>query len=58
MIDNIILLITGLLHQRSMEDLVNRCHPLGKFEQLEAISVANTPADLYNHVIVDTPLGN
>ena len=34
-----------------------KCHPLGSFEQMEAIHVASTPAELYNAVLVDTPLG-
>ena len=58
MIDNIILLITGTLHQRPISELVSKCHPLGSFEQMEAIHVASTPAELYNAVLVDTPLGN
>ena len=57
MIDNIILLITGSLHQRPISELVTKCHPLGSFEQMEAINVASTPAELYNAVLIDTPLG-
>lgn len=56
MIDNIILLITGTLHQRPIGELIPKCHPLGSFEQMEAIHVAATPAELYNAVLVDTPL--
>jgi len=56
MIDNIILLITGTLHQRPISELISKCHPLGSFEQMEAIHIANTPAELYNAVLVDTPL--
>ena len=56
MIDNIILLITGTLHQRPINELVSKCHPLGSFEQMEAIHIASTPAELYNAVLVDTPL--
>ncbi len=29
---------------------------MGSFDQMEAIHVAATPADLYNAVLVDTPL--
>ena len=57
MIDNIILLITGTLHHRPISELIPKCHPLGSFEQMEAIHVASTPAELYNAVLVDTPLG-
>ncbi|KAI1295492.1 V-type proton ATPase subunit d [Halotydeus destructor] len=56
MIDNIILLITGTLHQRPISELIPKCHPLGSFDQMEAIHVAATPADLYNAVLVDTPM--
>ncbi|CAG2215357.1 ATP6D [Mytilus edulis] len=56
MIDNIILLITGTLHQRPLSELIPKCHPLGSFEQMEAIHIASTPAELYNAVLVDTPL--
>ncbi|RCN30111.1 hypothetical protein ANCCAN_24120, partial [Ancylostoma caninum] len=30
----------------------------GSFEQMEAIHIASTPAELYNAVLVDTPLAN
>lgn len=56
MIDNIVLLITGTLHQRPISELISKCHPLGSFEQMEAIHIASTPAELYNAVLVDTPL--
>lgn len=57
MIDNIVLLIIGTLRHRALNDLLPRCHPLGTFEQLGGIAVADTPAQLYSAVIVDTPLG-
>ena len=57
MIDNIILLITGTLHQRPITELVPKCHPLGSFEEMASINIASTPADLYNAVMIDTPLG-
>ena len=57
MIDNIVLLITGALHQRPISELMPKCHPLGTFDQIEAINVASTSQELYNAVLVDTPLG-
>lgn len=57
MIDNVILLITGTLRQRPLEELVPKCHPLGNFEQMEAVSIAPNPAELFNAILVDTPLG-
>jgi V-type H+-transporting ATPase subunit d len=56
MIDNIVLLITGSLHGRPIGELIAKCHPLGSFEQMEALNIASTTAELYNAVIVDTPL--
>lgn len=53
MIDNIVLLITGSLHQRPLQELLPKCHPLGSFEQMEAIHIATTPAELYNAVLVE-----
>ena len=57
MIDNIILLITGTLHDRTITELVPKCHPLGSFEEMASINIAATPVELYNAVLVDTPLG-
>jgi hypothetical protein len=56
MIDNIVLLITGHLHQRSIQELLPKCHPLGMFEQMGAITVADNSASLYNAILIDTPL--
>lgn len=56
MIDNIVLLITGTLHDRDISELVPKCHPLGLFETMATLAIASTPSDLYNSVLVDTPL--
>ncbi|EGD76285.1 proton ATPase accessory subunit [Salpingoeca rosetta] len=56
MIDNIILLITGILHERDVAELIPKCHPLGVFPELKTLSIANTTEELYNSVLVDTPL--
>lgn len=34
-----------------------KCHPLGIFDQMEAVTIANNPSELYNAILVDTPLG-
>lgn len=57
MIDNVILIITGTLHERDTHELLDRCHPLGVFETMPALCVATTVAELYNTVLVETPLG-
>eukprot|EP00126_Sphaerothecum_destruens_P012750 Sdes_comp21843_c0_seq1m20395 len=58
MIDNIILLITGTLHERDIAELIPKCHPLGIFETMATLCIASTPAELYNSVLIDTPLAD
>lgn len=57
MIDNVILLITGTLHERNTSELLERCHPLGVFETLPALCVATNVEELYRTALVETPLG-
>ncbi|XP_061695039.1 V-type proton ATPase subunit d 1-like [Syngnathoides biaculeatus] len=57
MIDNVVLLITGTLKHRQVEELLPRCHPLGAFDQMAAVGLARTPTELYTAILVDTPLG-
>jgi V-type H+-transporting ATPase subunit d len=56
MIDNIALLITGTLHERDTRELLERCHPLGWFETMPVLCVATNIEELYNTVLVETPL--
>eukprot|EP00171_Calliarthron_tuberculosum_P011391 IDg11391t1 len=56
MIDNLILLISGTLHDRDLSELLDKCHPLGLFDSMASICVASTPEDLYREIVVDTPL--
>ncbi|KAE8215007.1 hypothetical protein CF327_g1651 [Tilletia walkeri] len=56
MIDNVILLITGTLHERDTHELLERCHPLGVFDTMPALCVATTVEELYHSVLVETPL--
>ncbi|KAJ1559133.1 H(+)-transporting V0 sector ATPase subunit d, partial [Nowakowskiella sp. JEL0078] len=56
MIDNIILLITGTLHERDTHELLERCHPLGMFDSIAALCVATNVTELFNTVLVETPL--
>ena len=57
MIDNVILIITGTLHERDTHELLERCHPLGVFDTLPALCVATNVEELYQSVLVETPLG-
>jgi len=56
MIDNVILLITGTLHERDTHELLERCHPLGVFDTLPALCVATNVEELYHTALVETPL--
>jgi V-type H+-transporting ATPase subunit d len=56
MIDNVVLLISGTLHDRDTQELIEKCHPLGKFEAMETITVAQSVAELYRLIIIETPL--
>lgn len=56
MIDNVVLLITGTLHERDTTELLEKCHPLGMFKSMASLSVAHSVSDLYNNVLIDTPL--
>jgi len=56
MIDNVILLITGTLHERDTHELLEHCHPLGVFDTMAALCVATNMNELYHTVLVETPL--
>lgn len=56
MIDNVVLIVTGTLHERDVQELLEKCHPLGMFEALASLAVAQNVRDLYRLVLVDTPL--
>jgi len=56
MIDNVVLLITGTLHERDTHELLSRCHPLGVFDTMPALCVATNVEELYQSVLVETPL--
>ncbi|KAM5314697.1 V-type proton ATPase subunit d 2 [Glossophaga mutica] len=56
MIDNVVLLMNGTLQKKSVKEVLTKCHPLGQFTEMEAINIAETPSDLFNAVLVETPL--
>lgn len=58
MIDNVALLITGTLHERDTRELLERCHPLGWFETMPVLCVATNVEELYNTMLIETPLKN
>mmetsp|Transcript_18805 Transcript_18805/g.56846 ORF Transcript_18805/g.56846 Transcript_18805/m.56846 type:complete len:352 (-) Transcript_18805:134-1189(-) len=58
MIDNVILIVTGTLHERDVQDLLAKCHPLGMFDSIATLAVASNMRELYRLVLVDTPLAS
>ncbi|XP_012999611.1 V-type proton ATPase subunit d 2 isoform X2 [Cavia porcellus] len=56
MIDNVILLMNGALQKKSVKEILDKCHPLGSFTEMEAVNIAETTSDLFNAVLVETPL--
>lgn len=56
MIDNVVLMVSGTLHNRKKQDILARCHPLGWFDTLPALSAVTDLESLFNVVLVDTPL--
>ena len=56
MIDNIIMLLSGTIHGRSPDDVLERCHPLGYFDTLATVAVAQSTQELYELVLFDSPL--
>lgn len=56
MIDNVVLIVTGTLHERETQELLDKCHPLGMFDAIATLAVATNTRELYRLVLVDTPL--
>ncbi|XP_049710039.1 V-type proton ATPase subunit d 2 isoform X2 [Elephas maximus indicus] len=56
MIDNVILLMNGALQKKPVKDILVKCHPLGSFMEMEAVNIAETASDLFNAILVETPL--
>ena len=63
MIENVMLLLKGTLAGRDINELIAQCHPLGMFRESTMRSIptfesnAQGYADLYQTVLVDTPVG-
>ena len=63
MIENVMLLLRGTLSGRNVNELISQCHPLGMFKESTMRNIpsfeanARGYADLYETVLVDTPVG-
>eukprot|EP00300_Choanocystis_sp_HF-7_P018100 c19935_g1_i1.p1 GENE.c19935_g1_i1~~c19935_g1_i1.p1 ORF type:complete len:376 (-),score=119.41 c19935_g1_i1:133-1206(-) len=56
MIDNVITVINGTIHEQPSEEVIEKCHPLGLFDGLSALSAFEDTSELYEHILCDTPL--
>eukprot|EP01041_Mallomonas_annulata_P000070 gene70-82_t len=63
MIENVMLLLRGTLSGRNVNELIEQCHPLGMFKESTMRNIPSFEsnprgyADLYETVLVDTPVG-
>jgi V-type H+-transporting ATPase subunit d len=57
MIDNVVLIVSGCLHNQHTPELLEKCHPLGMFDAIASLAVASNMQELYQLVLIDTPLG-
>lgn len=61
MISNVLKLITSMRTRaegsRNALDIIYKCHPLGMFETFEVLSTQTTIEDMFQLVLVDTPIG-
>lgn len=63
MIENVMLLLRGTISGRNVNELIAQCHPLGMFKESTMRTIptfeanARGYADLYETVLVDTPVG-
>ncbi|KAL1535267.1 V-type proton ATPase subunit d1 [Salvia divinorum] len=53
MIDNVVQIVTGTLHERNVQELLEKCHPLGMFDSIATLAVAQNMRELYRLVLVD-----
>lgn len=44
------------LMPHAMQELLEKCHPLGMFDSISTLAVASNMRELYRLVLVDTPL--
>eukprot|EP00761_Pharyngomonas_kirbyi_P011610 gb/GECH01011636.1/.p1 GENE.gb/GECH01011636.1/~~gb/GECH01011636.1/.p1 ORF type:complete len:347 (+),score=79.90 gb/GECH01011636.1/:1-1041(+) len=57
MIANVLKVISGARNGHKTLELINKCHPLGMFDTIGALSGASTVEDMYELVLVDSPIG-
>eukprot|EP00834_Sanchytrium_tribonematis_P003547 NODE_140_length_16098_cov_0.678605.p6 type:complete len:343 gc:universal NODE_140_length_16098_cov_0.678605:12187-11159(-) len=55
MMDNVVLILSGTLHERDTDELMRRAHPLGYFDVLPALCVASDTTEL-RALLSESPL--
>jgi len=58
MIDNVVLIMAGAVCGRSLVGLKENFHPLGLFDSIENLLVANDLKEIHRLVLVDTPISH
>lgn len=69
-IDNVIYIISSVLHQASsssslnlreqsscLDEIMSKCHPLGLFDSLSALTMNQDLPELYRTILIDSPIG-
>lgn len=57
MILNVLKLVSAVRNGKGALDILYKCHPLGMFESLGAITAATSIEDMYELVLIDSPIG-
>jgi V-type H+-transporting ATPase subunit d len=57
MISNVLKLIAGARHSRDSLDILYKCHPLGLFDGIAALTAATSVEEMYETVLIDSPIG-
>ncbi|KAF0974696.1 hypothetical protein FDP41_006170 [Naegleria fowleri] len=57
MILNVLKLVFAVRNGKGALDILYKCHPLGLFESLSAITAATSVEDMYELVLIDSPIG-
>lgn len=56
MIDNLVHLIKGALQSDDITELLEECNPLGFFEEIKLVCSQPSPKEMFDAILVDTPL--
>lgn len=57
MISNVLKLISGARNGREALDMLYKCHPLGLFNGIAALTAATSVDEMFETVLIDSPIG-